>query len=325
MASMAANADKELLGAYLVVGDDTLKAQRVTERLRKRLESYGDMAFNSETYNGETAAGPDIVAACNTMPFASDKRLVVVTEADKLKKADSEPLVAYLDSPSPTTVLLLQAEKLAKSTRLYKAVARLGKQAVIDCSLPKAYELPQQVMAMAERYGLKMGKPAAEKLVELVGPDTVHLDAQLQKLSLQYGQGSALRPAEIEASVARTAQAKPWDFTDAFARRDAAACVRLLGRLGGSSSFALITMCCNRIRELMAAQSIAARRDGTTLAQALGMPDWRVKNLGGWARNFTPKELRNALSSARDAEMRMKSSSDSETIFQDWVLNTLRR
>ena len=322
---MAEAKEKELLDAYLVVGDDTLKAQRVVERLRKRLESYGDMAFNSETFSGETASGANVVVACNTMPFASDKRLVVVTQADKLKKADSEPLVAYLESPAPTTVLLLQAEKLAKSTRLYKAVAKLGKQAVIDCALPKAYELPQQVMAMAERYGLKVGKPSAEKLVELVGTDTVHLDAQLQKLSLQFGQGATLRPADIESRVARTAQAKPWDFTDAFARRDAAACMRLLPRLGDAPSFALMTMCCNRIRELMAAQSVAARRDGTTLDAALGLPAWRVKNHAAWARNFTPRELERALSTARDAEMRMKSSSDSEAIFTDWVLGVLRR
>lgn len=233
--------------------------------------------------------------------------------------------MAYLASPADTTVLLLEAEKLAKSTRLYKAVAKLGKQAVIDCSLPKAYELPQQVAAMAERYGLRMAKGSAEKLIELTGTDTVHLDAQLQKLSLERGQGTVLQPADLEASVARTAQAKPWDFTDAFARRDAAACMRLLGRLGDSPSFALITMCCNRIRELMAAQSIAARRDGTTLAQALGVPDWRVKNHAAWARNFTPLELQRALSSARDAEMRMKSSSNAEEVFQDWVLGVLRR
>lgn len=322
---MADSANKELLGAYLVVGDDTLKAQRVVERLRKRLEQYGDMAFNAETYDGEAVAGPEVVAACNTMPFASDKRLVHVTHADKLKKADSEALVAYLASPADTTVLLLEADKLAKSTRLYKAVAKLGKQAVIDCSLPKAYELPQQVAAMAERYGLRMAKGSAEKLIELTGTDTVHLDAQLQKLSLERGQGTVLQPADLEASVARTAQAKPWDFTDAFARRDAAACMRLLGRLGDSPSFALITMCCNRIRELMAAQSIAARRDGTTLAQALGVPDWRVKSHAAWARNFTPLELQRALSSARDAEMRMKSSSNAEEVFQDWVLGVLRR
>ena len=258
---MADSTSKELLGAYLVVGDDTLKARRVVERLRARMESYGDPAFNTDVFDGESATGEAIVMACGTLPFASEKRLVHVTHADSLKKADSEPVVAYLASPASTTVLLLEAEKLAKSTRLYKAVAKLGKSAVIDCSLPKAYELPKQVEAMAGRYGLKLGKAAAEKLVELVGTDTVHLDSSLRRLSLERGAGATLSAADVEGAVARTASAKPWEFTDAFARRDVAGCLRLLGRLGDSSSFALLTMACNRIRELLAAQSIAGRRD----------------------------------------------------------------
>ncbi len=322
---MADSTSKELLGAYLVVGDDTLKARRVVERLRARMESYGDPAFNTDVFDGESATGEAIVMACGTLPFASEKRLVHVTHADSLKKADSEPVVAYLASPASTTVLLLEAEKLAKSTRLYKAVAKLGKSAVIDCSLPKAYELPKQVEAMAGRYGLKLGKAAAEKLVELVGTDTVHLDSSLQRLSLERGAGATLSAADVEGAVARTASAKPWEFTDAFARRDVAGCLRLLGRLGDSSSFALLTMACNRIRELLAAQSIAGRRDGTTLGQALGMPDWRVKNHGAWARNFSPRELTAALSSARDAEQKMKSGGDADEVFQDWLLATLRR
>ena len=108
---------KPLIPAYLIVGEDALKRSTVQRRLRERLAQYGDLSFNSDTFDGETALGADIVSACNTMPFASEKRLVYVRDADKLKKADSEELVAYLDSPSDQTVLALEAEKLAKNTR----------------------------------------------------------------------------------------------------------------------------------------------------------------------------------------------------------------
>ena len=77
---MAAQSKKEspLLAAYLVVGEDALKRNRVMARLRKRLESMGDLAFNSDTFDGQNAKGADVVAACKTMPFVSDMRLVEV-------------------------------------------------------------------------------------------------------------------------------------------------------------------------------------------------------------------------------------------------------
>ena len=122
----------QLLAAYLAVGEDALKREAVIARLRKRLSALGDLSFNADDFDGETAAGADIAAACNTMPFASPVRLVYVRNAEKLKKADSEELVSYLAAPSESTVLALEAEKLAKNTRLYKAVAGLGPKAVIE-------------------------------------------------------------------------------------------------------------------------------------------------------------------------------------------------
>ena len=137
-----------LLPAYLINGEDQLKRETVLKRLRSRLEAMGDLDFNCDTFDGKDALGGDIVAACNTMPFGIDKRLVIVRNADDLKKADSEALVAYLASPADFTVLALLANKLAKNTRLYKAAAAVGPKAVIDCAPRKAYELPSQVRAV---------------------------------------------------------------------------------------------------------------------------------------------------------------------------------
>ena len=103
-------AEVNLLPAYLINGEDQLKRETVLKRLRSRLEAMGDLDFNCDTFDGKDALGGDIVAACNTMPFGIDKRLVIVRNADDLKKADSEALVAYLTSPADFTVLDLGAQ-----------------------------------------------------------------------------------------------------------------------------------------------------------------------------------------------------------------------
>lgn len=76
----------DLLPAYLAVGEDALKREAVIARLKARLGTMGDMAFNSDEFDGESAEGAAIAAACNTMPFASPVRLVYVRNVDKLKR-----------------------------------------------------------------------------------------------------------------------------------------------------------------------------------------------------------------------------------------------
>lgn len=320
-----ANNSEKLLAAYLIVGEDALKRETVIARLRRRLDTLGDMAFNSEDFDGEVCTGADVVAACNTVPFASPVRLVYVRNVEKLKKADAEELVAYLAAPSDTTVLALEAEKLAKNTRLYKAVASVGPKAVIDCAPPKSWELPARVRSMAVSHHIVLTDGAAVALVDLVGEDTVHLNNELKKIALAHRGSDPVNEAEVRSLVTRTAEAKPWDFTAAFAERNLARCLALLGKMESASALSLLAQCSGRIRELMAAQSLQSRGEPHALARTLGVPDWRVKKHGAWARNFSSEELRSALRKARDAERAMKSGSDVDDVFCQWVVDTLRR
>ena len=315
-----------LLPVYLANGDDALKRERVAQRLAQRVGRLGDLSFNSESFDGEVARGEDIVAACNTLPFMSEVRLVTVKAADKLRKADSEALVAYLGAPSPTTVLALYAAGLAKNTRLYKAVAAHGAQAVIDCASVGKRDLPKLVMQMAKTHGIALRSDAAGMLVELAGEDTVRLDAELKKLALAHKGDAAVRAEEVAALVGRTTEAKPWEFVDAFSERNAAKCLGLRARMESTSPYALLAMCITRVRELAMVKGLLARGQADRLADVVKGPSWKVeKRYPAYARNYTAPELREALRSARDAERAMKSGADPEASFTEWYLSVLAR
>ena len=317
---MAQQKTSALLPAYLAVGEDSLKRRTVIERSRKRIAQEGSLDFNHDEFDGERANGADIVSACNTLPFASPLRLVEVTHVEKLGKADADLLVSYLEAPNESTVLSLSGEKLAKNTRLYKAVAALGKQAVIDCAPVKRYELANNVRSMAVGHGFTLSPQAAEKLVERVGEDTMRLNTELAKIALAHEGSDPVSAREIEALVARTSEVKPWEFVDAFAARNTRRCLALMPLLGSTSPYALIAMCTTRIRELICAKSLANRGEGNRLAETLKVPAWRVKNHIGWSQRFTDEELQRALITARDCERSMKSGADPDVAFKSWFI-----
>ncbi len=330
---MNAKDNKPLLPAYLIVGEDELKRTAVLKKLRARLEQYGDLAFNSDDLDAETVEDGVIVTSCNTVPFASEYRLVYVRNADKLRKGEAEALASYLKEPNPSTILCLEAEKLAKNTKLYKAVASIGPQAVIECVPLKKYELPKTVRAMAVGHGVTFTEGAARLLVDMVGENTVRLDAEIAKIALAHRGSDAVNESEVMAMTARTAEVKPWEFTDAFAARDLRKCLLYLNRMDSVTPHALIAMCVNRLRELVCAKSVARRGAATTAQlssalQAAGgrkMQDWQLKNHFRWASQFSGLELRRAIISARDAEQAMKSGADPDQAFLDWMLSVLKR
>ncbi len=193
-----------LLPAYLIVGTDGVKRDHAVSRMKARLEKSGMVEFNLD--ERDMTKDPDIesiIGSLNTFPMGSEFRLVILDGCSKLAKAISEPLVDYLASPSPTTVCLIIADSLAKNTRLYKAIAKIDKKAVIDCSGTKRWELPRRVQQMATQHGKSISTAAAEELVSRSGENTRMLDNDLAKLAQMrrpklslptWSVGSCVRP-----------------------------------------------------------------------------------------------------------------------------------
>lgn len=320
---MASQTAHTLLPAYLITGTDELKRQTVVKRLHQRLAGEGDLSMNMDSFDGETAEGPDIVAACNTLPFISEHRLVQVMNADKMKKADQEAVIQYLAQPNPSTVLCLVTAGLAKNTRLYKAVKKVGDAAVVECAAPKRRDLPNMVRSMAMAHGATITQSGANLLVDLVGENTVELDAQLQKLALAHRGEDPITDNEVSSMVGRTSEAKPWEFVDAFCSRNIKKTLSVESQLGEKSVFGVFSMTVTRIRELIIAQSLIERGTIHQLPDILHVPSWRVKNHARWARSFSKQELHRALATARDTERAMKSGADPHIAFQQWWLSVL--
>jgi len=318
-------AGQGLLPGYLIVGSDELKSSRAVERMRARLGKSGMVEFNlDERDMTKDPQVDDIVASLNTFPMGAEFRLVILTNCDKLPKAMSEPLVEYFANPSPTTVCLVVATTLAKNTRLYKAIKKLGDKAIIDCAPKKTWEMPPQVVKMAAAEGRGVGLPAAEALVARSGENTRMLDNELKKLASMVT-GSEITLADIERHVMRTAEVKPWEFLNAVAARDLVRSLELLKLQPAKSEVRLWSLLVTRLRELIIAKSLDTRGQGSQLATTLGVQGWQVKNHLSWARRWRMDELLEALSQAIEVELALKGSRDSELALRMWVISMTSR
>ena len=239
----------DLLPAYLIVGADELKRDAAVRRLRSHVPA--DMAdFNLDELDGASLEEPgQLISSAQTMPFCADFRLVIVNGAGELAKPVSEAVVSYLADPNPQCVLCLVAEKLAKNTRLYKAVAKVGPHSVIDCAPLKRWELPPYVVKLVQKRGLSMDNAAAQELVERVGESTVALDNQIATLAQLVGDAGRITLADVEANVAQIAEVSPWAFADAVCERNAPRAMEMLNLMKAPSLVFLHSVLVARLRE----------------------------------------------------------------------------
>ena len=306
-------ADKPaLLPAYLIVGPDELKRKQAVARLRARVDGPF-AAFNLEELVASGELEPvGVLASLNTLPMGGTRRVVIMENAEKLPKAVSEAIVGYLGNPNESCTLALVATTLAKSTRLYKAVAKVGPRTVIECAAKKGRDLPPYVQKLAEAHGVRIAPDAAGELVARVGESTTMLDTQIATLAaLLGGAGGTITRAFVEQNVARVAEVKPWEFLDRLSGRDAHRSLALYRLLDGSA-LGLLSLVSGRLRELVCARSLSARGQGHGVADELKKQAWQVRNHVRWAGAFRDGELEALLGRCAEVERALKSGADAE-------------
>lgn len=287
----------ELKPAYLVVGTDKLKRKIVLDRLSSKLQ-------DQTKFDAESNSTAEIINSCNTAPFFSNKRYVLVINANKL---ESDLTVEYLENPSKTTVLCLVCDKLPKNSRIYKA---FDKTCIINCEQPKKYQLAD---TLCQNFNIE--KMAAKVLIDMVGEDMLLLESQIKKI-LIANEGKRVGIDDIKYHVSHSASSKPWDFTNAFAGKNLKLALATFNSMDDGAEYSLLPMTCTRVKELIGTKTIGE--------QNLGLQAWQVKNHRTWARNFTMNELKNILNKALDCEVKMKSTSNSKLAFETFIIDSLR-
>ncbi len=290
------------------------------------MSEVADLDFNYNVFDGDSADAASVVASANTVPFASERRLVIVRRADSMSTADLNVLADYALDPAEHTCLVLVASRIAKNTRVYKAVAKLG--GVAEYAAPRKSEYPSKVVGLFKERGKTVGLEAAELLVRAVGRDLRRLETEIEKVCAFAGGSSVLSKEDVEAVVATTATTSVFDFLSALGMRECRDALRLLARILGSgqSVAGVHAMTVRHVRQLLGTRALSDRgQSQTDVAAALGLAPWQARDLVRQAGRHSAKELVGALVRAASCEAEMKTSRDSRLAFERWIIEFCRQ
>ena len=204
--------------AYLIAGTDWPKIDAAAARLRGQFDedSIEQIAVGDEE-------APDIVAACNALGLFGGERLVLVRGADELDSQQIDDIVAYLADPTPGTCLALFGGKgIREDGPLATAVDQVGDVRIFDA--PDDDHAVQWVVKRFSEGGISCSPAIAKRIVARAGIEIGDLALEVEKLAV-HGRDRAPTEEEVDALVPEQLDVKPWNMTDAWGRRDAAAVI----------------------------------------------------------------------------------------------------
>jgi len=204
--------------AHAVCGGEIFLRRRAVADLTHRVLGNADRSLALNEYDGSDAGTSlaGVLDDLRTLPFLSERRLVVVREADAFITKYRQELEDYLDSPSPTGVLLLDCKTLPSNTRLYKKIAAVGE--VVDCKPMKAAAVPGWLIEHCRATcNKKLDARAAALLCDQIGVNLGLLDAEIQKLALYVGERTTIAADDVEKLTGRCREEEIWGILSAIA------------------------------------------------------------------------------------------------------------
>ena len=218
---------------YILMGEEPFYPERLCALITEKALQPHERDFNQTILYGADTSVDDIITTCERYPMMAERTLVVVREAQALKKP--EGLSVYLDHISPTTVLVLlfSGKSMDKRTSFYKKAA---KSCVIFESVKVREEaMPRWIESYFRSLGRTIEPQGAMLLAEYAGNDLRKISVEADKVLKAISESSdRVTAADIEQNVGISREFNTSELTAALASRDGDKAFRIAWFFGQS-------------------------------------------------------------------------------------------
>ena len=211
--------DKKYAPVYFLMGEEDYYIDRISDYLIDQVLTEEEKEFNlSVLYGGETEVAT-VINAAKRYPMMSEHQVVVVREAQNLKKI--EDLVYYVQKPLLTTILVI-CFKHGSLDRRKKLTAELEKNGVLfESKKVKEARLPEFIASYLKRKKVDIEPKASQLMAEFVGADLNRMAGELDKLIITLPAGKTrITVEQIERNIGISKDYNNIELRDALIRKD---------------------------------------------------------------------------------------------------------
>ena len=318
---------------HILSGEDDFSINRELDTIKKGIGDQEMLATNTNTLDGKTVSADEFRAVCESAPFLSEKRLVVVQGLlDRFgikassrgvktpKKPENQP-AAYeafgncIFKLPPSTILVLIEDEIKDSNPLLKMISPKAK--IRNFPLLKASELRQWVTNHVITEGCKISVPALNLLVRLIGSNLWVMTSELNKLAT-YAYGRQIEEKDVKALVSYTQQSSVFNLVDAimeFKANEAESILQQLMDQGATATY-LLAMLYRQMRLIVRARDL--KRQGikeTEMRQRLGVAsEYVVKKTLEQAARYSMPRIKQVYQQLLDTDIAIKTGKYTEEL-----------
>ncbi|GEK29728.1 DNA polymerase III subunit delta [Kurthia zopfii] len=315
---------------YVLSGVESYFVDETIQRIKAALEKSGDL--ETSTYDLDEVPVSHVIEEADTIPFFSERKLIIAKNASFLKATDKskekiqhdfKALEVWLQNPSTFSVTIFVApyEKLDERKKVTKQMKEFA--TIIHAEAPKERDLAVWVRNEVSLRRKSIDDDAIDKLIELVGSDMLHLQSEIEKLCFYIGEDDRIPFSIIEELVPKTLEQDAFKLLNAYIAGDKSTAISIYHDLirQKQEPIALVALLASQVRLMSNVYYLQSKGyHGQQIAKTLKVNPYRVKRIVEDRHQVKDQHLLKALYGLSEVDLQLKSLSGKRERFLELFL-----
>jgi DNA polymerase-3 subunit delta len=288
---------------YFFFGSEEALIGRAIDRIKGRLIQPETVDFNYNQFFGKETDMIQIVDIAYTLPVMSERRLVVIKQAEKLELDKSTPLETLLKKPPASSCLIFCLNTVDMKKKFFKGLAEL--RYLYNFSDIPTPQIEQFIRQEAQKSGKRISSETTQFFIDQVGTSLQPLMNELAKLINYVGNRNIIEIEDINAVSGKIHSETIFQFVDACCEGRADLALPTLEHMleAGEAPLKILAMIARQYRLIW---SFKGKGPQDTVP---GLPPFLAKKVANQARRYSPASLRRVFIRLKDTDIALKSRS----------------
>lgn len=285
----------EFSPVYLLQGEESFYIDAISKLLEDCVIKPEEKSFNYSVYYGKDVSVKDIIMAAKRFPMMAKHQLIIIKEAQAIKKEHWEQLIPYLEKPLPSTVLVLnyKDKKMDQRTKISKLFL---KYTVFNSEKLYDNQIPGWITSYIKKKGKHIDQQAAQLIADFLGNDLSKIANEVDKMFDQIPKEVQLvNTKHVEDSIGISKEFNPFELTKALAEKKFNKAIQIVNYLGENDSskgnfIIVIATLSNFFQKLMIFHSLGTINPRDKAA-AIGVNEFFLNEYNVAASTFSPDKV----------------------------------
>lgn len=295
---------------YLLFGaEEYLRSQAARVISDLVLRDVGLREFNEAGFSLASSDVQQAIGSACQLPMMAERRVVRITDFNRLRESDEDALLRYIARPAESTVMLFIADEIDKRRKLSKAL--LDACVAVEFPLMTDAELGIWARTRLKELKTEADDNALRQIIALVGQSVRTLATELDKLTTAALPSNFISLELVESLVGRSRELSNFELTDHLVAGNRGRALETLRRLldDGVEPVLLIGLVgSNYHRLLLAKELMAGGAPATEVFRLVPLPFGKREEFLATARRASASDLVSRIERIAAADLSIKTS-----------------